>query len=800
MDSLADALQLYRAGRALEAEDACLRILAHDPRHIDALALLADIRLAAGRSETAIAALAQLAQLRPDDAANLRRLGSALYSARRTPEAIAALRHAVALEPDNARGHGNLGFVLLQAASAGDAIPHLERAVALDPGYAIGHNNLGLALLAQRRHDAAIAAFQHACERDASLLHARINLVTALDLAGRHESALQALGRILAAHPADPEVLTAGGSLQLRHHRGAAALESFDAALSLRPADAALHAQRAAALAMQERSAEALCAIDRSLDLNAGDADALHVKAGILCRLNRPSDALQCLDLALRENSGNPALWCDRAVAQLQLGDDAAAVHSYCRAIALDQDLVAARTGLISALIPAVPRSTDDALRARAGFTRELASFESWLAAHALGEDDAWAVARQQFFYLSYREVSNRELLLRYRRASAARLQHWLPPAAAPAQRSPALRRLRLGIVSAHVFDHSVFNAIVHGWLRHLDRADFETTVFSLAARQDAMTHEAATLVDRFETGAGSARDWAQRILDRKPDVLIYPEVGIDRTTLALANLRLADRQLASWGHPETTGLPTIDAFLSAECFEPGDADQHYTETLVRLPGLGVQYISPGDGAAGVDLAALGIDRALHSRPLFVCPGTPFKYQPDDDRMLVDIATRVGPCTFVFFAFERAALNRQLQERLATAFRRAGLDPARFLAWIPWQPRPAFLGVLSQTDVYLDTIGFSGFNTLMHAVEAGLPAVAYEGRFLRGRLGSGVLRHFGFGELVAGTKADYVDIATRLALDAGRRARIRERLGAVAERGLPVGGAVTALARLLLSA
>ena len=49
----------------------------------------------------------------------------------------------------------------------------------------------------------------------------------------------------------------------------------------------------------------------------------------------------------------------------------------------------------------------------------------------------------------------------------------------------------------------------------------------------------------------------------------------------------------------------------------------------------------------------------------------------------------------------------------------------------------------------LDTLGFSGFNTAIQAVECGLPVVSREGEFMRGRLGSGILRRMGMEALVA---------------------------------------------------
>ncbi len=67
----------------------------------------------------------------------------------------------------------------------------------------------------------------------------------------------------------------------------------------------------------------------------------------------------------------------------------------------------------------------------------------------------------------------------------------------------------------------------------------------------------------------------------------------MDQMTARLAALRLAPVQLAAWGHPITTGFPTIDGYLSAAAFEPGDAQEHYRERLVPLPEVGLRLCPP---------------------------------------------------------------------------------------------------------------------------------------------------------------------------------------------------------------
>jgi predicted O-linked N-acetylglucosamine transferase (SPINDLY family) len=470
----------------------------------------------------------------------------------------------------------------------------------------------------------------------------------------------------------------------------------------------------------------------------------------------------------------------------------------------LDPNDIQARTRLLARRIPSVPESEVRAREARRIFDAELLEFECWLASRSLAAEDALNVAQQQFFYLAYDEESNRPLLERYRRESAARLaaldlgRRPSPPASVAAGTSTrTTRRFKLGFVSAHVYDHSVFHAILHGWLKCLGPERFETHLFSLGSKQDEVTRGAKALVDHFVAGVRPVREWMRVIGELDLDAVIYPELGMHEITLALASTRLARRQFAAWGHPETSGLPTIDGYLSADLFEPPQAQEHYAEALVRLPNLGVHCELHAPPPMELDLRSLGVPA---DGPLFICPGVPFKYRPQHDFILVEIARRLGRCTFVFFQHETGELSGKLQERFAAAFRRGGIDPARHLRTIPWQPRAAFFALLRRADVYLDTIGFSGFNTMMQAVECGLPCVTHEGRFMRGRLGSGILKRLGLQDLVAADHHRYIELAVELAEDPARRALIRETMRLNSAGAFADASAVDALAHLLLTA
>jgi predicted O-linked N-acetylglucosamine transferase (SPINDLY family) len=525
----------------------------------------------------------------------------------------------------------------------------------------------------------------------------------------------------------------------------------------------------------QGRPDEAIAYYRQALAIRPDYADALANLGNAHQYRGEIDEAIACYRKAIELDPDYAEAHHNLASALEDAGRVEEAHASYRRALSVRPEFIESRWALVMSQIPDVYAGEDEPAQRRAAFARELGELEQWTAAHS-EPGHARAVGSRQPFYLSYQEEDNRELLARYGAVCARLMARWaekerLPAPAARAHAGP----VRVGVVSGCFWNHSVWNAIVRGWFEQLDRRRFSLHAFDIGFREDEETAFARAHAESFEKGARGPRQWADAILAQRPDVLVYPDIGLDPMAVKLASLRLAPVQAATWGHPETTGLPTIDHFLSAEAMEPGDGAGRYTERLLRLPHLGCFYRSLRPQPQAPDLAALGI---AADAPLLLCPGTPFKYAPRHDGVFPDIARRLGRCTFVFFARASAAVTQKLWARLERAFARAGLSAGDFVRFVPWQPRPAFYGLLGRADVYLDTIGFSGFNGAMQAIECGLPVVAAEGRFLRGRLASGILRRMRLDELVARSDAEYAERAAALALDAAYRERIRARIAA----------------------
>lgn len=554
---------------------------------------------------------------------------------------------------------------------------------------------------------------------------------------GQLDQALALLRRAVELDPSHAAAHHNLGSLYRDRGEGQAALGAYREAARLEPLFAEAHYGIGLLLVGERAYAEALASLLRAIELNPRLSEA-HFQAGN---------------------------------AHMGLGNWQAALGAFKAAFAARPDYAEARWARAMSHLPAVYGTGTDPAERRRAFAVELKALRKWFG--ATKRSDAYlAVGVHQPFYLAYQEAPNRELLADYGALCAEQMGLWQSRAglAPPAKRARA--RPKVGIVSAHIYQHSVWTALVRGWIERL-AASSELHIFHLGRGEDAETALARTHATHFHAGARPFDQWARLVHGAALDLVVYPEIGMDATTMKLASMRLAPAQAASWGHPETTGLPTIDYYLSAQALEPPDAQANYTEKLIALPNLGCSLAAPraDDGKETVSGFDLRTDE-----PLLVCPGTAFKYAPRHDAALVEIAKRVPNARLVLFRSRPESLAEKLRERLRESFRRAGLDFERHVAFIPWQTRGAFRALLRRADLYLDTLGFSGFNTAVEALDCGLPIVTCEGRFLRGRLASGPLRHIGLAELVAASQEAYVELAVGLAGDAERRRLLRQRI------------------------
>ena len=312
-------------------------------------------------------------------------------------------------------------------------------------------------------------------------------------------------------------------------------------------------------------------------------------------------------------------------------------------------------------------------------------------------------------------------------------------------------------------------------WIAGIDRERFEIYVYHLHLELTPLMRELARYADcvrSFPSGALLPSVIAPAIRNDALDMLVYPELGMDATTFALAALRLAPVQCAGWGHPVSTGHATIDIFFSCAAMEPPGADAHYVERLILLPGIGTDYARPPI-PTGAERASLGLPESV---PLFLCPQSLFKIHPDNDALFARVLAGSPAARMVIFEGRHPVLTAKFRKRFELALARADLMFDERVIILPQRGHDDYLRINCVCDAMLDTLHWSGGNTSLDALACRLPIVTLPGRFMRGRQSAGMLQLMGIGDLVASDADDYVRIATRLAQDAGRRKDVASRI------------------------
>ena len=442
--------------------------------------------------------------------------------------------------------------------------------------------------------------------------------------------------------------------------------------------------------------------------------------------------------------------------------------------VALDPDFLPARWARWNTL--AVPsRDEADVERQWREWQEDLGFFES------LRDDDPRVAhfARDCLldstnFYLHCLGRDATDLQRRYARVVERFAHRALPPSALPPRKAG---KRRIGFISPN-FAYGTVGKVFRAWPLGLDRSRFELHAFDLGEVADDWTADVRGVADRYVAGARNAAGWIAAIRESALDALVFIDVGMSPLVQWLAAYRHAPFQAACWGHPVTTGAPTIDVFFGGEAMEPPGSEREYSERLVRLPNLAICYEPP----------TLEPDRDFaesvwgEASVRYFCPQAAFKLLPAHDALFARILAADPRAKLVLLPSRNPTVCAQLVERMRPAFAAHGASIDQ-LDCRAFQPEPRFLGLAATADLLLDSLEWSGGNTTLEALWFGALPVALPGRTLRGRQTLAMLTRLGVAdELVVSDTDAYVDRAIALGGDRSQRDAIRARLLANRDR------------------
>lgn len=376
-------------------------------------------------------------------------------------------------------------------------------------------------------------------------------------------------------------------------------------------------------------------------------------------------------------------------------------------------------------------------------------------------------------FYLAYHGRNDRkyhELMARIYRNSSPCLT-WQAPHVD--RKAPNGMRIRIGFISRFFYNHTIAKLNI-GCIEQFDRNRFHVTVLLIASGNfDEMTQRYAAAADEFVVLAGNLDQMRGRIASQRLDIIMYTDIGMEPCSYFLAFSRLAKVQCVTWGHPATSGIDTVDYFISHEDCETEESRASYSEKLFCLsPAAACAcYARPTLPHTGRSLEYYGIDSGQN---IYYCPQPPFKMHPDFDVLMKGILERDPKALVVLLRGIVPETEACLRSRLSQVMP-AYMDRIIFMDPLPFDD---YITMLELADVILDTPHFSGGSSSVEAFAVGTPIVTLPSQYLKGRLTYAWYARLGILDCIASNAEKYITTAVRLGTDQQARNDLSHRIRA----------------------
>ena len=379
-------------------------------------------------------------------------------------------------------------------------------------------------------------------------------------------------------------------------------------------------------------------------------------------------------------------------------------------------------------------------------------------------------MASNVLFEMNYLPGFSREKVFRHHLDWATKYE---TPIAAPVQfddrsRDPQ-RKLKVGYVSADFCAHPV-GFLLRDVLRMHDKEHFEFHCFSAGVKKDTITAEIVAAVDAwsdvaFETPQGLAN----RIRDAQVDVLVDLSGHTGNHRLLGFALRPAPVQATWLGYFNTTGMSSIDYFISDPHTSPPNIGQLFSEHVLHLPHTRFCFSAPsyaGDVAQPPML-----------KNGFVTFGS-FNRLPKLSPQVLDAWARIllaVPSSRLLL--KAAALaDESVCQQFVERFAQRGVEAAR----LDLRGASAHIDMFAEyghMDIALDPFPFNGGMTTLEALWMGVPVIALEGNTVVSRQTYSALANIGLADELAFRDVDaYVAAAVALANQPQRLAELRTQL------------------------
>ena len=272
-------------------------------------------------------------------------------------------------------------------------------------------------------------------------------------------------------------------------------------------------------------------------------------------------------------------------------------------------------------------------------------------------------------------------------------------------------KKIRVGFVSEFLTRHTI-GKLFGGLIKNIDRKKFDVIVFhTQSTKKSVIKNKIDDTADKVINLSNKIKEQHYQVENENLDIIFYPEIGMSKTIYFLSFSRLAPVQIVSWGHPETTGIDTIDYFFSSILLEPDTKKKKYSERLVCTSQFPLYYQPPQNLGSLKNRKDLNLPENVR---LYGCPQSLFKLHPDFDSILEKILVKdpEGYIVLIGGAGKEKYWSEILKKRWSKNF----IALSKKVLFTKTLSLLEFISLCKCVDVLLDPLHFGGGNSISFLV------------------------------------------------------------------------------------
>ena len=332
------------------------------------------------------------------------------------------------------------------------------------------------------------------------------------------------------------------------------------------------------------------------------------------------------------------------------------------------------------------------------------------------------------------------------------------------------LGKIKIGFISEFLTNHTV-GKLFGGLIKNIDKTKFNVIIFHAEnVKKSDIKNEIDVSADKVIELKNKISEQQIQVDNENLDIVFYPDLGMSPTTYFLAFSRFAPVQIASWGHTETSGIDTIDYFISSKLFENNKAQKNYSEKLICLDRVPTYFELPKKINKLKSRRELGLPENSN---LYGCPQSLFKLHPDCDYTFSEILKKDSDGYIVLIESEGKGKfwSKILKNRWLKKFPILN----QRVIFTKQLSQEDFFSLSNCVDVLLVPQNFGGGNTTLEAMIFGTPSITIEGDYLRTNITSGLYKQIKIlNPPVVKNINEYINLAVKLARNKTQNKYLRE--------------------------